>query len=166
EEGKFRDDLYYRLNVIPLHIPPLRQRVDDLPLLVAHFIERFNKANNRKITRLNEAAMAALRKYSWPGNVRELENLIERLTILHGEGEIGVENLPDRIRALGTGPSVSLDHFPEEGVNLNKLLEEYEDNLIVQAMKKAKGVKNQAAKLLNINRTTLVEKLKKKNLDV
>lgn len=167
-EGKFREDLYYRLNVIPVVIPPLRERTDDIPLLMDHFLSYFNKSKKREIKGFSPAAMEILVTYPWPGNIRELENLVERLVILKGDGTICPEDLPDKFisHKLSKDGARSLHvTLPETGVNLKDVVEEFENNLILQAMQKAQGVKNKAAQLLSLNRTTLVEKLKKKKLD-
>ena len=167
KEGRFREDLFYRLNVIPLQIPPLRDRIDDLPLLIQHFIERFNRLKGRKLTRFTDRAIQALTAYPWPGNVRELENLVERMAILNTSGEIDLEQLPERF--TGLTPAVALASpatidIPDEGIDFNALVDEFECALIAKALEKAGGIKNKAASLLNIKRTTLVEKMKKKGL--
>jgi len=165
-EGKFREDLYYRLNVIPVVIPPLRERADDIPLLMDHFLSHFNKSKKRDIKGFSPAAMDILISYPWPGNIRELENLVERLIILKGNGTICPDDLPEKFisHTLNNEGALHIT-LPETGVNLKDVVEEFENNLILQAMQKAQGVKNKAAQLLSLNRTTLVEKLKKKKLD-
>ena len=165
-EGKFREDLYYRLNVIPVVIPPLRERADDIPLLMDHFLSHFNKTKKRDIKGFSPASMDILISYPWPGNIRELENLVERLIILKGNGTICPDDLPDKFisHTLNNEGALHIT-LPETGVNLKDVVEEFENNLILQAMQKAQGVKNKAAQLLSLNRTTLVEKLKKKKLD-
>ncbi len=165
--GRFREDLFYRLNVIPLTIPPLRDRIEDLPLLVDHFIRRFNKLKSRHLTRFSDPAMRVLASYGWPGNVRELENLVERMAILNGEGEIDLPQLPEKFSGLApaTLPSSGMPiEIPEEGIDFNKLVDDFEMDLIEKALEKAGGIKNKAAALLNIKRTTLVEKMKKKGM--
>jgi len=165
-EGKFREDLYYRLNVIPVVVPPLRERKDDIPLLMDHFLNYFNKSKKRVIKGFTPAAMEILISYPWPGNIRELENLVERLVILKGDGTINPDDLPDKFISHTFNRDGALRiTLPETGVNLKDVVEEFENNLILQAMQKAQGVKNRAAQLLSLNRTTLVEKLKKKKLD-
>jgi len=165
-EGKFREDLYYRLNVIPVVVPPLRERIDDIPLLMDHFLSHFNKSKKRDIKGFSPAAMEILMSYPWPGNIRELENLVERLIILKGDGTICPDDLPDKFVAHTFSKEGALHiTLPETGVNLKDVVEEFENNLILQALQKAQGVKNKAAQLLSLNRTTLVEKLKKKKLD-
>ena len=165
--GRFREDLFYRLNVIPIHIPPLRERVDDIPLLIAHFVERFNKLKGRRISRFTDEAVQILCNYEWPGNVRELENLVERMAILHAEGEITPTQLPEKFSGISPRPaaaSSSAIEIPDEGIDFNALVDDFEMQLIVKALEKAGGIKNKAATLLNIKRTTLVEKMKKKGM--
>ena len=150
--GKFRADLYYRLNVVPLQLPPLRERREDVPALAAHFLRGKNR-------RLSPQALDALRRHSWPGNVRELQNLIERLTVLRPEGELQLEDLPPEVRSA---PSAGApETLPPEGVDLYAVLAEVEDRLINEALDRAQGNKNQAARYLGLNRTTLVEKIKR-----
>lgn len=163
--GKFREDLYYRINVIPIVIPPLRERTEDIPILMEYFLNHFNRSKKKSIQGFSPEAMNLLLSYRWPGNIRELENLIERLVILRGEGMISPEDLPDKIMVSRGGDGIRYYALPESGINLRDAVEEFENNLIVQALQKAQGVKNRAAQLLSLNRTTLVEKLKKKKLD-
>lgn len=224
--GRFREDLYYRLNVIPLHLPPLRERGMDILILAQCFLERFCRKKNRPLLQLGEDTARVLLAYGWPGNVRELENFMERLSILVDGDCVQVEDLPAKIRdnvgpldslpplpegALGTGgvtaaqpvqpaaaagptagaanssaaasaagaaaPALApspgtpagqfvwpdLSVLEAQGVNLKDFLEAVEFRLIDEALQRADGVKNQAAELLGIKRTTLIEKLKKKN---
>jgi DNA-binding NtrC family response regulator len=165
--GRFREDLFYRLNVIPIVIPPLRDRKEDIPLLTQHFIERFNKIKGRKLKGFTEETMAIMASYNWPGNVRELENLVERMAILHSEGEIGIAQLPEKFQGLSPhAPQMTSGEIeiPDAGIDFNALVDNFETRLITKALEKAGGVKNQAAALLNIKRTTLVEKMKKKGM--
>lgn len=167
KDGLFREDLFYRLNVIPINIPPLRDRIDDLALLLQHFVERFNKLKGRKLTRFTDRAIQALSTYAWPGNVRELENLVERMAILNSVGEIDLEQLPEKFSGLSAAPTATgpaVIEIPEEGIDFNALVDQFECALIRKALDKAGGIKNKAANLLNIKRTTLVEKMKKKGL--
>jgi len=166
--GAFREDLYYRLNVIPIHIPPLRERRSDIPLLVAHFLSQFaddhGGANSK---RFSKDAMEVIARYDWPGNVRELENLIERLMILTEAEEITPDELPDRVknssaRTAQEGSDLSL---PEDGCDLNGLVDGIETKMICEALRRTRGNKNKAAKLLGLKRTTLVEKIKKKRIE-
>jgi DNA-binding NtrC family response regulator len=152
-EGKFRADLFYRLNVVPLQLPPLRDRREDVSALAAHFLH----GRKRKFT---PAAMAALERHSWPGNVRELENLIERLTVLKPEGDLDVTDLPAEVRSQTPSASAPAA-LPPDGVDLYAVLGELEDRLIREALERTGGNKNQAARALGLNRTTLVEKLRK-----
>jgi transcriptional regulator with PAS, ATPase and Fis domain len=160
-DGLFREDLYYRLNVIPIVVPPLRERTDDIPLLVTHFLSVFNEQKRKNVQGVSSEAMRVLAAYSWPGNVRELENLIERVVILKGEGVIAPADLPDKVLRGDPNAALPTVVFPIEGVDFNRLVEAFEDDLIQRALKAAGGVKNRAAQLLRLNRTTLVEKMKK-----
>jgi len=159
---KFREDLYYRINVIPIYLPPLRERGIDMAILANHFLKKFNEQKKRNVKAIDAKAMAALTSYPWPGNVREMENLIEMLVVMKEDGVVTLEDLPNKIRKLNQGPAAvcPLD-LPDEGVDFNKMLVEYERDLILRALDKCGGVKNKAAKLLALNRTTLVEKLKR-----
>ncbi len=158
--GTFREDLYYRLNVVQIEIPPLRERMPDIALLFSFFVERSAGLLGRTITQSAEVADALLR-YRWPGNVRELENLAERMVILNRTGTLAVEQLPRELR----NPSAELPEVPsisETGLDLEQTLEVTEWRLIDEALRRAEGNKAQAARLLGINRTTLVEKLKRR----
>lgn len=160
--NKFREDLYYRLNVIPIKVPPLRERRDDIPLLVLHFLEELSRERQRPRKRFTPAAMELLSRHSWPGNVRELENLVERLVILT-EGEvIDVADLPEKFQL--TTPVSLIEKLPGDGLNLNDALQSLERRLIFQALQRTNWVKSQAARLLHLNRTTLLEKMKKQNI--
>ena len=164
-QGSFREDLYYRLKVIPLRVPPLRERVGDIPLLAAHFFQQFSKKKNKPPKRLSPAAMALLNRYSWPGNVRELENLMERLVILTEGDVVEVKDLPPRFQetlSLGVGGE-SIDFSPD-GLNLPQALHELERRLILKALDQSNWVKSRAAQLLHLNRTTLIEKMKKQQI--
>ena len=165
KQGNFREDLYYRLNVIPIRIPPLRERVSDIPLLVAHFLQEFSKKKKKAAKRLSPQAMDLLIRYPWPGNVRELENLMERLVILTEGDVVEVEDLPQRFReAASIGPGVESIDFPADGLNLPQALQEFERRLILKALERSNWVKSRAAQLLNLNRTTLIEKMKKQQI--
>ncbi len=168
-DGKFREDLYYRLNVIPIHVPPLRERRGDIPLLVKHFLKKFCKGKRQCVEGITDEAMEILAYYEWPGNVRELENIVERLVILANGPVITKDDLPEQILqnvsgSLGRPLPGSLFEMPEEGMSLSKAVEELEKRLILQALEKTGGIKNRAAKLLQMNRTTLIEKMKKLKL--
>lgn len=165
EDGRFREDLFYRLNVIPIHIPALRERKTDIPTLLSHFIENFNKNKTRKLTGISPEALDCLMAYPWPGNIRELENLVERLSILKGEGNIDVADLPPKYRVYAA-PTQDVEQIeiPEAGLDFNSAVDAYENALITKALEKTGWNRNQAAILLRLNRTTLVEKIKKKGL--
>ena len=164
EDRRFRADLYYRLNVIPLEVPPLRERNEDIPSLVEHFLEMMARERGSEVGAISEEALELLCKHDWPGNVRELENLIERLTVLRGKGRIEVSDLPAVPFRSGT-PRPSSLRLPNEGLSLRAEVERLENDLILQALDKTQGNKNRAARLLGLNRTTLLEKIKKKGLD-
>lgn len=168
-ERRFREDLFYRLNVIPIHIPPLRDRAGDLPLLANHFLDKFARQSGHRITGVASDAMLVLTNYSWPGNVRELENVIERSVVLKPEGEISVGDLPEKVRTSCVAtlevPTSSLFDIPDGGLSFKEAISDFENALIIKALEKANGNRNKAAVLLNLNRTTLVEKIKKKHLE-
>ena len=179
--GKFRADLFYRLNIIPINLPPLRERKTDIPLLANHFLKQFNGATKSKT--ISNEAMNFLVNYSWPGNIRELANFVERMVVLSIGSTIMPRDLPDKV--LGDvqkekcqpleekeegNPALMLQQslkqsfhvgIPEEGINLKKTVEDFEKELLLEALEKTGWVKNKAANLLGLNRTTLVEKLKK-----
>ena len=164
----FREDLYYRLNQIPITLPPLRERKTDIPLLASHFARRAASRFGRGAPILRPATLEALSHYTWPGNVRELEHMIDQLVLLdQGPGPIDVDSLPEGIRiGLGSGETASLVsgqfEIPEEGLDLRVLLAQVEDRLIDQALARSNGNRSKAARLLRLNRTTLVEKLRRK----
>ncbi|UFS72397.1 sigma-54 dependent transcriptional regulator [Geomonas sp. RF6] len=160
----FREDLFYRLSVIPIRLPSLRERGSDVELLMNSFLQKFNMLNQKKVTGFDQEATRILTSYPWPGNVRELENLVERLVIVVGEGLITPRDLPERYRSttsVFTSPQPALPAGP---FSLHSAVEDFETNLILQALEKSGGNKKEAARLLNVKRTTLIEKLKKRNL--
>ncbi len=179
-EGRFREDLYYRLAVIPLQAPPLRDRGEDIPLLIDCFIEQFSRRKSDTPTVLDPRALQSLQAYHWPGNVRELENLVQRLVILHRGKKVTLKELPEKYRCEDLQlavPQLQEDAarvaeaaappeaaWGESGLDFNGLISEFEDRLILQALTRAGGNKKEAARLLNLKRTTLIEKIKKKNL--
>jgi DNA-binding NtrC family response regulator len=167
DTGRFREDLLYRLNVIPIQLPPLRKRRSDIPELVRAFIRRTNQRRNRNITGLDDEVLNALVAYHWPGNVRQLENAIERMVVLRSTGRLTLEDLPTRIRAsqLEARDTHGEPVLPDDGIDLKDALEEFENALILQALERTGWNKKQAAHILRMNRTTLVEKLKKKKLE-
>jgi DNA-binding NtrC family response regulator len=163
----FREDLFYRLSVIPIVVPPLRERKEDIPLLVESFLKRMNQEKHRQISGIAPDALQALCEYQWPGNIRELENLMERLVIIKGSGTITLADLPEKFvanRQPAARPPVKAITLPTAGINFNDVIEEFENSLIMDALEKTQGNKKEAAELLNLKRTTLIEKLKKKNL--
>jgi len=168
KDGTFREDLYYRLNVIQIELPPLRDRKEDIPLLVQHFVEKYattivkpqNGSSDGRVL-VSQDAMRRMMAYQWPGNVRQLENAVERaLALLAGRTTIDVTDLPPEIQAAAATTVPSLD-FPESGVDLPTIVEQIERELIGQALSRTGGNKAAAAGLLNLKRTTLVEKLKR-----
>ncbi len=165
ESGRFREDLFYRLNVIPIHLPPLRDRREDIPLLLRYFLARFNTEKKMKVSDFSEETKRFLLHYPWPGNVRELENLVERLVVLKGDGRIEVDDLPEKFRPPKSG-EVELPELdvPEDGLDLKRTIEEFEDRIILSVLERTNWNKNKAAALLGIKRTTLLEKLKKRGL--
>jgi sigma-54 dependent transcriptional regulator, flagellar regulatory protein len=164
QEGSFREDLFYRLNVIPIEIPTLRARKPDILLLISHFLREFNLKNGKDIQGVTNDAMIIIKEHSWPGNVRELKNMIERLVVLKGEGDIGPLDLPERLRRKSGHSELPSMEISEDGINLNTAVTEFEKALILESLQKTNWVKNQAAKLLRLNRTTLVEKIKRHHL--
>ncbi|MFV1952060.1 MAG: sigma-54 interaction domain-containing protein [Nitrospinota bacterium] len=199
EENRFREDLFYRLNVIPVNLPPLRERKSDIPLLVNHFLDYFNQVKNRNVKYISPESIKFLSSYRWPGNVRELENLIERLVVLNDNDTIMPEDMPEKVlgvdraglpsgglnpgdmvhgstsspdgRDTGTIAEVvrdtirkSLDDIPGDGIHLKRVVEEFENRLIIEVLDRTNWVKSRAASLLGLNRTTLVEKMKKKGI--
>jgi transcriptional regulator with PAS, ATPase and Fis domain len=164
EEGKFREDLYYRLNVIPIEIPPLRERKTDILFLVNHFLKQFSNNKNRSVQEIDQEVINRLIQYHWPGNVRELENVIERMVTLSNGDTITLQDLPEMLRNHPVEkPSVTYE-IPEGGISLDTAINEFEKKLIIQALNKKGWIKNKAAQFLNLNRTTLVEKMKRKNI--
>ncbi|MDQ3034618.1 MAG: sigma-54 dependent transcriptional regulator [Myxococcota bacterium] len=166
ENRQFREDLLYRLDVIRVVMPPLRDRASDVPLLVRHFVERANARRERRVTGVEPDALRAMSAFAWPGNVRQLANVVERMVLMRGEGMIQLADLPERVRAaIPAAPASSASTapvLPAEGIDLRDALEQLEGSLIRQALERTGGNRNRAAALLRINRTTLVEKLKKR----
>lgn len=161
-DGRFREDLYYRLNVIPIEIPPLRTRRSDIPDLITFFIDRYNKRRSSSVRGVDTGTLDRLRNYDWPGNVRELENTIERMVVLKGEGTLTPPDLPERLRGPSEPPAPDASvELPAEGIDFRNAVEAFECSLIRQALAQAAGNKSQAARLLNMRRTTFIEKLKR-----
>ncbi len=163
-EGRFRDDLFYRLNVLPIHIPPLRERKEDIPLLVEHFIKKFTLSTNKKVVGIDSKALEALINYRWSGNVRELENTIERAVVLADGENIMLENLPPEIREFKE-EEVSVLPVAEEEYSIKKASRILETNLIKKALKKTRGNHTHAARLLEISHRALLYKIKEYGIE-
>lgn len=168
EERRFREDLYYRLNVISINIPPLRERKDDLPLLVNHFIDLYSKENHKKIRGVSDETLPMLTSYNWPGNIRELENIIERAVILDTDGVIEREDLPEIIfgRSAFLDAGLMGSKVMEAFTSLKHALQEPEKVHILSILKEVGWNKKKAADKLGVNRTTLYNKLRKYNITV
>jgi transcriptional regulator with GAF, ATPase, and Fis domain len=160
-KGRFRQDLFYRLQVIPIVVPPLRERRSDIPLLVEHFLDKAREHAGREL-KISRDAMVHMWSYDWPGNVRELEHMIERLVILCDADEIETSILPPNLALAGRAPEAQIpDNISPEGINLNEIVRELEGRLINQALKQTGGNKQAAAKLLGLKRTTFAAKLRR-----
>ncbi len=168
EEGRFREDLYYRLNVVHLHIPPLRERQEDIALLATHFLRKYAQENARGDVHLSPEAMKLLLNYAWPGNVRELENVMERAVILCGQNLIGVNDLPRELAGEPWGESsrLDIDRFIPMQTPLPEALEQIEEQMIRRALERSGQVQVRAAELLGITKSLLQYKLKKYQLTV
>jgi transcriptional regulator with PAS, ATPase and Fis domain len=165
-QGRFREDLYYRLNVIHLDVPALRDRHGDTSLLAEYFLTKVRERTGRvSVSWISAAAMRVLESYSWPGNVRELENAIERAVLLCSHAEIEPSDLPARVCGLAAEKRPLASALPDTGIDLRAAVEAFENNLIKQALDRTKWNKNRAAQLLGLNRTTLVEMLKRKRIE-
>jgi DNA-binding NtrC family response regulator len=160
----FSRELFSMISVITITIPPLRERKEDIPLLVDAFIDRFNREKQRRIKGADQAVIEMLKSCDWSGNIRELENLVERLVVIKGSGIISLTDLPDKYRRRKSRVKNPEQHIPEHGFCLNSAIEEFENRFILQALERSGGNKKEAALLLNLKRTTLIEKLKKKNI--
>lgn len=186
EEGRFREDLYYRLSVIPLKLPALKERIADIPLLINAFQEKYTRQRGRESFAFSPPATAAITHYEWRGNVRELENLIQHMSILYSGRLLQLEDLPEKFhnviipaeekievtqRPLSPSPPENFNIAPQSftwqdgRIDFNELINDFETQLIVQAMKLTEGNKKEAARLLNLKRTTLLEKIKKKDIE-
>lgn len=161
KRGEFREDLYYRLNVIPLHLPPLRERQQDIIYLTAYFLDKQCRLMGRAPCSISKQALEALEQYSWPGNVRELENLIERMIVLTDAAVITLDDVPAKIVGKKGADDALTVTMPGQGMDMVATISHVEQSLILQALDSAGGVKARAAALLGINRTTLVEKIKR-----
>jgi DNA-binding NtrC family response regulator len=172
QQGSFREDLYYRLNVLQVHLPPLRDRREDIPLLVDHFLAEITARLKMPAPELGAEVRSALAAHHWPGNVRQLHNVIERLVILRRGQRVELQHLPFRTQEREVSATAVVDAqgllsmtLPSEGIDLREALQQLEDSMIRQALLQTAGNKNQAARILGLNRTTLVEKLRKRMPD-
>jgi transcriptional regulator with GAF, ATPase, and Fis domain len=163
EENEFREDLYYRLNVIPIEVPALRERKTDIPLLCSFFLERLARRFDEPVKIISREAEDLLMQYHWPGNIRELENIMEQVAVMSDGTEITAEDIPFSLKeSTGTGSSSEMIiNTIESGISFNDAVDNYQRALILEALRKTGWVKAKAAKLLKMNRTTLVEKIKK-----
>ena len=166
QKGNFREDLYYRLNVIPVTLPSLRERKSDIQLLIFHFLNQFNNKNNKDVKGVSDEAMKIMMNYFWPGNVRELKNIAERIVVLKGAGEISPQDLPENLQRVKKplAPRQNME-ISADGIHLSTAVSDFEKSLILQSLEKTEWVKNKAARLLHLNRTTLVEKIKRHHLE-
>jgi two-component system response regulator PilR (NtrC family) len=163
DEGRFREDLYYRLNVITVQLPPLRERKEDIPLLVQHFLEKYGEENNRRDSELTPDALDLLMDYDWPGNVRELENVIERAIVLSSGTRIDTSLVPDQVKATRRF-QVPQFVLPPEGISFRDVINDFEKRLIESTLEAAGGVQKRAAELLHIKPTTLNEMIKRHDI--
>jgi two-component system response regulator PilR (NtrC family) len=163
DDGRFREDLYYRLNVISVQLPPLRQRKEDVPPLVQHFVQKYARENDKRVREVSPAAMQLLLDYDWPGNVRELENVIERAVVLATTETLDRDLIPEHVRSA---PSFHVPHMsiPPEGINLRDVVAGFERRLIESTLEATGGVQKEAARLLGLKPTTLNEMIKRHNL--
>jgi DNA-binding NtrC family response regulator len=164
QAGRFREDLYYRLNVISIELPPLRERREDIPLLAAHFLRKYAEENQRDVEGFEPRTMDALAEYGWPGNVRELENVVERAVVLCRAETIDVDELPHPVRTGGREGAVP-DQIPDDGLDFRDAVAAYQALLIREALRRCDGVQRQAARLLKLSPTTLNEMVHRLGID-
>jgi two-component system response regulator AtoC len=155
--GRFREDLFYRLNVLPLHLPPLRERREDIPLLVEHFVARYNRIMGDRVRGVSPQAMDILARHSWPGNVRELENIVERAMVLTESDIIGIESMPDNLARPSSQPESTFDFHD---LSIKKATRAIEQTLILRALEQTRGNRTAAARLLELSHRALLYKLK------
>jgi two-component system response regulator HydG len=163
--GDFREDLFYRLHVVPITIPPLRERRSDIPVLAIHFLQKLRGRTNACVSQLSEEALERLMEYDWPGNVRELENVMERALVLSEGDLLQEDDLPFLPTEQGPDTTLIDASFPKEGVDLNQAVEGIEERLLRKALEQAKGVKAEAARLLGIKPSALYYKLEKYGIE-
>jgi DNA-binding NtrC family response regulator len=167
QDGVFREDLYYRLSVIPVTLPPLRERPDDIPHLVEKFLLMYNRGRKNVPLGFTPQALEKLKLHDWPGNVRELQNLVQRMCILHSGDTVDVDSLPEKFQRLGGTDAEAADNPTREAepIDFHTMTSEFENRLILKALYSTDWNKKEAARMLNMKRTTLLEKIKKRNLD-
>jgi len=165
KEGTFREDLFYRLNVIPINVPPLRERKSDIPILVNHFLKELREHNKTSVRGFSDKAMERLMQYHWPGNVRELKNLVERLSVLKQQGIIELDDIPSSM-GIPVIPQMKplVDINIKKGMSFHTQVAEFEKRLLLEALEQTSWVKEKAAKLLKLKRTTLIEKMKRREI--
>jgi DNA-binding NtrC family response regulator len=165
--GEFREDLYYRLNVVPITLPPLRQRREDIPLLALHFVRQCCEANDLAVKSISQTALRALMAYNWPGNIRQLENAIEHAVAMSARNaEISAQALPADLHAEQEGGANSADiAIPEEGLSFTSVVSQLERDLILRCLERTGGNKRQAARLLQLSRTTFIDKMQRLNIE-
>ncbi len=163
-EGVMREDLFYRLNVLPIHLPSLRERREDIPLLVAHFLQKFSKDLSKEVRGVTPEALAVLERYHWPGNIRELENVLERAIVLGAGDMLGIDSLPESVRRERPAKALEVVDLPEEGMDLEKTLDEIESRYLQRALDRTRGVQTKAAELLRMTFRQFRYKLQKHNL--
>jgi DNA-binding NtrC family response regulator len=164
QKGNFREDLFYRLYVIPIKMPALKERRSDIPHFIDHFLCELNNKKKTEVDSISEEALNLMLQHTWPGNVRELANLMERIVVIKGKGEINVDDLPLKMRKDARKNAIISPELTGDGLCLSTAVSEFEKRLIYQSLEKTKWVKNRAAKLLQVKRTTLVEKIKRYEL--
>jgi two-component system response regulator PilR (NtrC family) len=165
QNGEFREDLYYRLNVITIGLPPLRQRTEDIPLLVRHFLSKYSDENEKSLEDVDSGAMEILMDYHWPGNVRELENVLERAAVLSTGPTLSVDLLPPAVREPNTS-TAPMTKMPTNGLSFKEAITSYERQLIIRALQRSGGVQKRAAQLLKVKPTTLHEMMKRLEITV
>jgi len=162
-DGRFREDLFYRLNVISIELPPLRQRKEDIPLLVEHFLKKYAEENERPVRRITPEALRPLMAYSWPGNVRELENVIERAVVLSSGAEIVADLLPDSM--MGRGPAFNMHDAPSD-TSLFEIVEDVERRIITDMLERCNWNQTEAAERFHVPLSTLNQKIRRLNIEI
>jgi len=162
KKGTFREDLFYRLNVVPINLPPLRDRKEDVPLLIEHFLKIYNEKNGRNLQGFHPRALDALMRYFWPGNIRELENVVERSVILTRDDYVMFQDLPEQIRSAVGDP---LPEHVRDGITAGMTIKEMERELIIKTLEDNEGNRTRSARILGITRRTLQHKLKEYDID-